>query len=178
MVDDGRAYAIGAAVATVLLIAAQRRLVFSPSILGVYCTATLIFTVVGVLVMPFVRSHLRAIFPRLLLQGLSGRDYLYAYIIVVGGLAIVLVSYQAAYAITHGGQVCRRGPRLVACVRGTSLDFSLPALLVWASLSALVTAAMLFQYRSNIVVGIVEGSSPPARAQCSRFGGPSTATTR
>lgn len=157
MLDDGRVYAIGAAAVMALLVVAQRRLIFSPSLLGVYCTATLIFTAIGVLVMPFVRPHLREIFPRLLLQGLTGRDFLYAYIIVVGGLAVVLASYQAAHAISHGGRLCREGPRLVGQVRGSALDFSLPALVVWASLSALVTAGMLFQYRSNIVLGIVEG---------------------
>ncbi|HOS91889.1 MAG TPA: hypothetical protein PLQ54_01120 [Armatimonadota bacterium] len=157
MLEDGRAYAMGAAAIMVLLIVAQRRLIFSPSVLGVYCTATLIFTVVGVLVMPFVRPHLRAIFPRLLLQGLTGRDFLYAYIIVVGGLAVVLASYQAAHAISHGGRLCRQGPRLVGRVKGSVLDFSLSALVVWASLSALVTATMLFQYRSSIRLGVVEG---------------------
>jgi len=136
---------------------AQWRVILSASLIGVFCTGTLVFTIVGLLLMPWMRPYLPTWFPRLQLEAIGGQDYLYADLLMVGGLALVLMAYQASHALAHHGRLCRTGPRLTALMRTSRVDFSLPALLV-ATLAALAASvALMLQYRSQIEVGLVEG---------------------
>lgn len=155
--SDGRGYSIGAALIVAIIIVVQRRVIFSASLIGIFSTGTLIFTIIGLLVMPWMRPYLPIWFPRLHLQGLTGHDYLYADLLMVGGLVLVLASYQASHALSHHGRLCQAGPRLTGPMGTARVDFSVPALFAATLVALAASVALMLQYRSQIAVGLLEG---------------------
>lgn len=154
---DGRGYSVGAALVVVVIVLMQWRVILSASLIGIFCTGTLAFTILGLLIMPWVRAHLPLWFPRLQLDGITGCDYLYADLLMVGGLALVLTAYQASHALCNRGRLCRVGPRLTAPMRTSRVDFSLAALVTATMVALAASVALMVQYRSQIAMGLIEG---------------------
>jgi len=135
----------------------QRRVVFSWSTIGVFCTTNIVIIVLGSLSLPFVLPTAQYLFPAFDWSCITDEDLKWTIILNVGGAGLILLFYQLSHYIYTGGTLTKRAPNLLVPISSSRLGFALGRLflLIWATLLFII-AFYLFNF-SIILHGILEG---------------------
>ena len=152
---DASTFAVGNALAVALVLAVQRRLIFSWSAIGVFLVANLLILQVGVLAITMFREYAELTFATFNLQLVTDADLKLAIILTVWGAGIVLASYQLTSLALNGGHVVRKGPNLLALdPRTDPLGFHADRILLGGSAILVVTLAYAALSAPRIVAGV------------------------
>jgi hypothetical protein len=154
---DANSLSLLSCFAVVACLFVQRRVIFSWSTIGVFCTTNLVIIVSGSLLLPFVLPMAQARFSVYDWSLITDEDLKWVIVLNVGGVGLTLLFYQLAHYVRTGGTLVRRAPNLLLSIHSTRLGFA-PGrlfLFIWVTL-LFVGAFYLFNF-SILLHGILDG---------------------
>src|SRR2546429_18221 len=107
---DAKSLSLLSCLIVVAVLFVQRRVVFSWSTIGVFCTTNLIIIVPGTLLLPFVLPIAQYWFPAFDWSLITDEDMKWTIILNVGGAGLILLFYQLSHYVHTGGTLVKRAP--------------------------------------------------------------------
>jgi len=154
---DSKLYSIVALLGIIALAVSQRRVIFSVSVTGIFCTSYLAFVILGILAYPWILKQVYTWFVAVGPRRIGDDDVARAIVLMVVGLGLVVLFAQLSHYAFTKGKFIRSRPHLLIRSASPTLNLPLRRLVIISGVCMVFALAYVAMNLSVFVSGFRDG---------------------